>query len=61
LELKKRHGFTWRVHDLRHKYAIEWLRANPDKIYTLQKNLGHKSIKTTEIYLDYIGAQEGAQ
>lgn len=57
LELKKRHGATFRVHDLRHKFAIEWLRANPDKIYTLQKILGHASVKTTEMYLDYIMAQ----
>lgn len=57
LELKKRHEATFRVHDLRHKFAIEWLRAHPDQIYTLQKILGHASVKTTEMYLDYIGAQ----
>lgn len=59
--LKKRHGATFRVHDLRHKYAIDYLRANPLQIYQLQRILGHASIKTTEMYLDYVRAQNGAQ
>jgi integrase/recombinase XerD len=51
--LQKALGFKFRAHDLRHKFAIGYLRAGGD-IYTLQGILGHASIKTTEIYLDYI-------
>lgn len=51
---------TFRPHDLRHKFAVEWLREHPTEIYRLQKILGHKSIKTTEIYLDFL-AQDPAQ
>jgi len=56
----------FRVHDLRHLFAIRWLRAGGD-IYTLSKHLGHTSVRTTEIYLGYLeaeehaGAQSGAQ
>jgi len=39
-------------HKLRHTYAINWITKGGD-IRTLQKILGHSSIKTTEIYLDY--------
>jgi integrase len=54
LGLRKLLGFGSRAHDLRHKFAIEYLRANRLEIYQLQKIMGHASIKTTEIYLDYI-------
>lgn len=60
LELKKRHGATFRVHDLRHKFAIDYLRAGGD-IYRLKEILGHASVKTTEIYLGHVGARKGAQ
>ncbi len=44
---------TFRCHDLRHKFAIEWLREHGD-IYRLSRILGHASVKTTEIYLGYV-------
>lgn len=51
---------TFRPHDLRHKFAVEWLRENRDRIYDLKNILGHSSVKTTEIYLNYL-AQDPAQ
>ena len=51
--ITKRAGVTFRRHDLRHRYAVDYLRAG-GSIYTLQLLLGHKSIRTTEIYLDYL-------
>lgn len=47
---------AFRFHDLRHLYAIEWLKRG-GSIYALQKHLGHDSIKTTEIYADFIPAE----
>lgn len=47
----------FRVHDLRHRFAIRWLR-NGGGIYELSKHLGHTSVKTTEVYLAYLSAQE---
>lgn len=52
-----RAGVTFRFHDLRHFFAVSYLRAGGD-IYDLQKTLGHASIKTTEIYLAYLTPQE---
>lgn len=42
----------FRLHDLRHAYAIGELRDGRD-IYDLSHHLGHSSVKTTEIYLGY--------
>lgn len=53
----------FRCHDLRHRYAIDELRNGRD-IYDLSRHLGHSSVKTTEIYLGYVGiesAQKPAQ
>jgi integrase/recombinase XerD len=47
----------FRFHDLRHLHAVEWLRAGRS-IYLLSKHLGHSSIKTTEIYLNYLAPNE---
>lgn len=47
----------FRFHDLRHLYAVNYLRQGGN-IYTLQKILGHSSIKTTELYLDYLTPDE---
>jgi integrase/recombinase XerD len=55
----RRTGGTFRVHDLRHRYAVDYLRARRGSIYDLQQQLGHSSVKTTEIYLKYVGG-EGA-
>jgi integrase len=38
------------VHDLRHRFAIRWLRAGGN-IDELSRHPGRKSVKTTEIYL----------
>lgn len=45
-------GQRFRIHDLRHAYAIAEIRAGRD-IYDLSRHLGHSSVKTTEIYLGY--------
>lgn len=61
----------FRFHDLRHWFAVDFLRRGGN-IYKLQKTLGHKSLTTTEIYLNYLTpdqaehakygvAQKGAQ
>lgn len=42
----------FRLHDLRHAYAIAEIRAGRD-IYDLSRHLGHSSVKVTEIYLGY--------
>jgi integrase/recombinase XerD len=44
-------------HHLRHRHAVDWLKSGRD-IYTLQGRLEHTSVKTTEIYLDYLTPQE---
>lgn len=47
----------FRVHDLRHGFAIRWLKSGGD-IYRLSRHLGHTSVKTTEIYLGYLTDDE---
>ena len=42
-----------RVHDLRHRFAVRWLKSGGD-IYRLSRHLGHTSVKTTEGYLRYL-------
>jgi integrase/recombinase XerD len=44
---------TFRFHDLRHRFAVNYLRTDGN-IYDLQGILGHSSIKTTELYLDFL-------
>ena len=44
-------------HHLRHRHAVDWLKSGRD-IYTLQGRLGHTSVKTTEMYLDYLTPDE---
>lgn len=48
----------FRFHDLRHLFAVEYLREGRGGIYDLQRELGHTSVKTTEIYLDYLLPEE---
>jgi integrase/recombinase XerD len=56
----------FRFHDLRHRHAVDWLKAGRG-IYDLQQRLGHGSIKTTENYLKFLthnevqAAKAGAQ
>lgn len=52
-------GVRFRRHDLRHRYAVDYLR-NGGGIYDLQRLLGHSSVKTTEIYLDHLTPAEQA-
>lgn len=49
----------FRFHDLRHRFAVDYLRAG-GSIYDLQQILGHTSIKTTEVYLAYLTPEEAA-
>lgn len=49
----------FRVHDLRHGFAIRALKAGMD-IYKLKAHLGHSSVKVTEGYLAYLTAGEQA-
>jgi integrase/recombinase XerD len=44
----------FRFHDLRHNFAVRYLRERRGSLYDLQKLLGHSSIKTTEQYLDFL-------
>tara|TARA_R110000868_G_scaffold128879_6_gene337323 strand:- start:494 stop:1360 length:867 start_codon:yes stop_codon:yes gene_type:complete len=47
----------FKFHDLRHWYAVDYLRRGGN-IYDLQQHLGHSSIKTTEVYLAYLTPDE---
>jgi integrase/recombinase XerD len=47
----------FRLHDLRHIYAIDYL-AHGGNIYLLQQQLGHSSIRQTEEYLQYLSPEE---
>ena len=47
----------FRFHDLRHIYAIRFLRSGGN-IYVLQKQLGHSTIRQTEEYLQYLSPEE---
>lgn len=47
----------FRFHDLRHWYAVDYLRGG-GVIYDLQQILGHSTIKTTEQYLNYLTPEE---
>jgi integrase/recombinase XerD len=53
----KKAGVAFRRHDLRHRYAVDYLRDG-GSIYDLQQILGHASIKTTEIYLAFLTPAE---
>lgn len=46
-------------HHLRHYYAVHFLK-NGGNIYALQQHLNHKSIVTTEGYLDFLTPEEAA-
>jgi integrase/recombinase XerD len=57
-DVRKRSGAAhFRFHDLRHLFAVEYLRGG-GSIYVLQQILGHRSIVTTEIYLDFLTPEE---
>jgi integrase/recombinase XerD len=48
----------FRFHDLRHLFAVDFLRSGKGGIYDLQRILGHTTITTTEVYLDYLTPEE---
>ena len=48
----------FRFHDLRHLFAVEYLRAKRGSLYDLQMILGHDSVTTTEIYLDHLTPEQ---
>lgn len=55
---KDKRDFTgFRFHDLRHWFAVDWLKSGRS-IYDLQQHLGHKSVSTTEIYLQFLTKEE---
>jgi integrase/recombinase XerD len=55
---KQAHDFRpFRFHDLRHVHAVNWLKSGRS-IYVLQLRLGHTSVKTTEMYLAFLTAEE---
>ncbi|MFH1555460.1 MAG: tyrosine-type recombinase/integrase, partial [Pseudomonadota bacterium] len=47
----------FRFHDMRHLYAVEYLKGGGD-IYALKEHLRHSSVKTTEMYLEFLTPQE---
>ncbi|MGI4813784.1 MAG: tyrosine-type recombinase/integrase [Janthinobacterium lividum] len=47
----------FRAHDLRHAFAVRWLR-NGGSIYRLSRHLGHSNLKTTEGYLRWLSVEE---
>ena len=55
--IAKRAPRRFRFHDLRHWFAVDYLRRGGG-IYQLQQILGHSSLKTTEIYLSYLTPDE---
>lgn len=52
-EKEKREFRRFRFHDLRHLYAVRELETGRS-IYAVSKHMGHTSVKTTEIYLDFL-------
>lgn len=54
---QKREFRRFRFHDLRHWYAVDYLRQGGN-IYYLQKILGHGSLKTTELYLRHLTPEQ---
>jgi integrase/recombinase XerD len=47
----------FKFHDLRHLHAVNWLKDGRS-IYVLQRRLGHASIKTTELYCQFLTPEE---
>jgi integrase/recombinase XerD len=57
--IKRSGARPFRFHDLRHWYAVDYLRRG-GSIYTLSQILGHSSVKVTEIYLSFLTPDEQA-
>jgi integrase len=45
---------VFRLHDLRHGFALASIIDDPDCIYRLAEHLGHSKLATTEIYLRFL-------
>jgi integrase/recombinase XerD len=45
-------------HDMRHLFAVEFLRRGRGSIYDLQAEMGHDSISTTERYLAFLTPEQ---
>ena len=58
-DYRKRAGVPWRIHDLRHLFAVRYLQDG-GSIYTLQQILGHSTIAVTERYLAHLTPDEQA-
>jgi integrase/recombinase XerD len=59
----KKAGIDYRrfnFHALRHLFAVEYLRSGRGGIYDLQRELGHSSVKTTEIYLAFLTPEQAS-
>lgn len=59
-KLRRAAGVRFRVHDLRHLFAVRYL-VSFGSIYDLQRILGHSTISTTEMYLDHLSPSEVAR
>jgi integrase/recombinase XerD len=59
MKLRKAADIGFRTHDLRHRYAVDYLRAG-GSIYDLKLLLGHETVLTTEGYLQYVAAPKAA-
>src|SRR5262249_35236985 len=55
---EKRVKRAFAFHHLRHWFAVDYLRTPGHVIYDLQKILGHSSLTTTEMYLDFLTPEE---
>jgi integrase/recombinase XerD len=57
-QLAGREFRRFRFHDLRHRFAVDFLKDRLGSIHDLQMHLGHSSVKTTEMYLKYLTPEE---
>lgn len=48
---------AFRFHDLRHRFAVDYLRTGGN-LYDLKGHLGHRSVGTTELYLAFLTPEE---
>lgn len=48
----------FRFHDLRHSFAVDYLKNRVGGLYDLQQHLGHSSVKVTELYLAHLTPDE---
>ena len=59
-KIRAKAGVAMRTHDLRHLFAVRYLR-NGGSVYDLQMILGHSTIATTEGYLDFLTPDEATR